>query len=149
MELIKEPVKLETNNPYHVPTKKDKLLVIGSHLKARLSVKVKRMFEDKKQPPAEERKIEAPPSQPEFIPPTLDENPVQLPLLEGQNIKSSPLLGAFGLNAKRFKVAFLTKGEVLIYIALSKNRHESLTSLRKQLEVLHTQFISITTQSII
>ena len=135
MDLIKEPVKLETNNPYHVPTKKDKLLVIGSHLKARLSVKVKRMFEDKKT--AEDRKIEVaqPAMQPEFIPPTVDENPMSsqqsVSLFEEQNIKSSPLLAAIGLNAKRFKVAFLTKGEVLIYIALSKNRHESLTSLRK------------------
>ena len=39
---------METNNPYHVPTKTDKFKVISNHLKQRLSVKVKRLFEDKK-----------------------------------------------------------------------------------------------------
>jgi len=70
---------------------------------------------------------------------------VSLSAIEEEHSKSSPILGMITKNSKRFKVAFLTKGDVLIYIAVSKNRFESLTSLRKQLEVLHTQFISITT----
>ncbi len=48
-----------------------------------------------------------------------------------------------------FKVAFLTKGEVLIYICISKDKRESLTSMRKQLEILHLQFVSITTSKAI
>ena len=44
---------------------------------------------------------------------------------------------------------FSTKGEVLIYLCVSKNRYESITSLRKQLEILHLQFIAITTHGII
>lgn len=74
---------------------------------------------------------------------------LSLAAIEEEQSKISPLLGLFGKSSKRFKVAFLTKGEVLIYIAISKNKYESLTSLRKQLEVFHTQFIGITTQSLI
>jgi hypothetical protein len=47
------------------------------------------------------------------------------------------------------KVAFLHKGNSLIYIALSKVKDESVSFMRKQLEMLHCQLISIATQSVI
>jgi hypothetical protein len=43
-----------------------------------------------------------------------------------------------GFNTRKFKISFLIKGEVLIYIAISKIKNESLATLKKQLEVLHT-----------
>lgn len=55
---------------------------------------------------------------------------------EEEASKVSQLLGITKLK-NNFKVAFLTKGEVLIYLAISKDPRESITSLRKQLEVLH------------
>jgi len=36
-----------------------------------------------------------------------------------------------------FKVAFMHKGGALIYIALSKSKEESVSFLKKQLELLH------------
>lgn len=51
--------------------------------------------------------------------------------------------------SKNFKVSFMTKGQVLIYFCITRNKKESQTSLRKQLEILHLQFIAITTSSII
>ena len=47
------------------------------------------------------------------------------------------------------KVAFLNKGNSLIYIAISKVQDESVSFLKKQLEILHLQLISIATQSIV
>lgn len=48
MQMFRDPELVKTNNPYHVPTKKEKLKVVSSKLKERLSMKVKRIFEDKK-----------------------------------------------------------------------------------------------------
>jgi DNA-binding MurR/RpiR family transcriptional regulator len=54
------------------------------------------------------------------------------------------------MSIKRtFKVAFITKGDVLIYLALSRDKRESITSLKKQLEVLHLQFVSLTTSLVL
>lgn len=36
-----------------------------------------------------------------------------------------------------YKFAFVTKGNCLIYIALSRSKHESVSFLKKQLEMLH------------
>lgn len=49
----------------------------------------------------------------------------------------------------RFKVAIVHKGSSLIYFAMSKCPHESVSFLRHQLENLHLQIISITTQQLI
>ena len=61
----------------------------------------------------------------------------------------SQLLSIQSLKTNKFKVAFLTKGEVLIYFAISKDKYESLTALRKQLEILHLQYIALTTSHVI
>ena len=50
---------------------------------------------------------------------------------------------------RRFKVALLHKGSSLIYFGMSKNPYESTNFLRRQLEILHLQIISITTNQII
>jgi hypothetical protein len=60
----------------------------------------------------------------------------------------SPLLSITTLK-KTFKVSFLTKGDVLIYLVLSRDPKESVTSLNKQLEILHLAYISLTTNQII
>lgn len=67
---------------------------------------------------------------------------------EEEASKVSQLLGISKLN-NHLKIAFLTKGDVLIYLAISKDPRESIPCLRKQLEVLHLQFISITTSQVI
>jgi hypothetical protein len=51
LDLIKEPIIIESNNPYHVATKKEKLKVLSSKITKRLSVKVKGMFDKKKGEP--------------------------------------------------------------------------------------------------
>lgn len=51
--------------------------------------------------------------------------------------------------SSKFKVAFMQKAKCLNYVAISKLKNESITFLRRQLEVLHLQLISITTQSLI
>ncbi|CDW87641.1 UNKNOWN [Stylonychia lemnae] len=51
--------------------------------------------------------------------------------------------------SRNFKVAFLHKGQSLIYIALSRDQFESVSFMKKQLEVLHTQFISLQTSNLI
>ncbi|CDW90546.1 UNKNOWN [Stylonychia lemnae] len=48
-----------------------------------------------------------------------------------------------------FKVCFLHKGDCLIYIGLSKDQNESQTAVKRQLENLHSQLISLTTQNLI
>ena len=42
-----------TNNPYHLPNKKEKLKVIGNKIKERMSFKIKNMFDKKKGAAAE------------------------------------------------------------------------------------------------
>jgi hypothetical protein len=54
-----------------------------------------------------------------------------------------------GTKSNRMKVAFLHKGGALIYMGLSKERTESFSYLKKQLEILHLQMIANTTQQII
>jgi len=56
----------------------------------------------------------------------------------------SQILSVFNLK-KNCKVCFLQKGNSLIYVAVSKDFGESQYFLRRQLEVLHMQLISITT----
>ena len=73
---------------------------------------------------------------------------MSLAAIEEESTKTSPILSLSKISSK-FKVAFLTKGEVLIYFVISKDRYESQTSLRKQLEILHLQFIGLTTGGII
>lgn len=41
-------VQETSNNPYHLPNKKEKLKVIGSKIKERMSFKIKSMFDKKK-----------------------------------------------------------------------------------------------------
>eukprot|EP00347_Sterkiella_histriomuscorum_P024317 403331550 len=48
-----------------------------------------------------------------------------------------------------FKIAFMHKGDCLLYIALSKSQNESQTALKRQLEMIHTQLISLTTKTLI
>eukprot|EP00347_Sterkiella_histriomuscorum_P009279 403341817 len=52
-------------------------------------------------------------------------------------------------RSRDFKVAFLQKGSSLIYIALTKIQSESITFLKKQLQMLHAQLISLNTYSLI
>jgi hypothetical protein len=73
---------------------------------------------------------------------------MSLAAIEQESSKISPLLSISTLK-NTFKVSFLTKGEVLIYLVLSKDKKESVTSLNKQLEILHLAFISITTSQIL
>jgi hypothetical protein len=73
---------------------------------------------------------------------------MSLAAIEEEHSKISPLLSITTLK-KNFKVSFLTKGDVLIYLALSKDPKESVTSLNKQLEILHLAFISLTTSQIV
>jgi len=73
---------------------------------------------------------------------------MSLAVIEEEHSKISPLLSITTLK-KNFKVSFLTKGDVLIYLALSKDPKESVTSLNKQLEILHLAFISLTTSQIV
>lgn len=73
---------------------------------------------------------------------------MSLAAIEEESVKISPLL-SFATKGKKFKISFMIRGEVLIYVALSKDPYESLTSLRKQLEILHLQFIALTTNGII
>jgi hypothetical protein len=47
------------------------------------------------------------------------------------------------------KVAFLHKGGSLIYIGISNAKDESVSFLKKQLEFIHCQLISLTTQNLI
>lgn len=52
-------------------------------------------------------------------------------------------------HADHYKFVFLTKGNCLIYIALSRQRGESISFLKKQLEMIHLQLISISTKQVI
>jgi hypothetical protein len=52
-------------------------------------------------------------------------------------------------HADKYKFVFVTKGNCLIYIALSRMPNESASFLRKQLEILHLQLISISTKQVI
>lgn len=51
LDILKDPIVIESNNPYHVPTKKEKFKVLSSKITKRLSVKVKGMFDKKKGEP--------------------------------------------------------------------------------------------------
>jgi hypothetical protein len=73
---------------------------------------------------------------------------MSLAAIEQESSKISPLLSITTVN-KTFKVSFLTKSDVLIYLVLSKDPKESVTSLNKQLEILHLAFISLTTSQIL
>lgn len=57
-------------------------------------------------------------------------NALSLAAIEEEASKLSPLLSISNIS-KTFKVAFITKGEVLIYLALSKEKSETVTSLKK------------------
>jgi hypothetical protein len=57
-------------------------------------------------------------------------NALSLAAIEEEASKISPLLSLMNIK-KTFKVAFITKGEVLIYLALSKDQRESVSSLKK------------------
>ena len=48
-----------------------------------------------------------------------------------------------------YKFAFITKGACMIYIGLSRNKYESVSFVKKQLEMLHLQLISITSRQVI
>ena len=48
-----------------------------------------------------------------------------------------------------YKFAFVIKGGCLIYIAMSRCKSESISFLKKQLEMLHLQLISITSRQIV
>jgi len=56
--------------------------------------------------------------------PSTDTSSVSLAAIEEDSNKSSPLL-SIGKISNKFKVAFLTKGEVLIYFVISKDKYES------------------------
>ena len=49
-------------------------------------------------------------------------------------------------KGKDKKICVLTKGDCLIYVALSSEKDETISFLRKQLEFLHMQLISVTTR---
>lgn len=68
--------------------------------------------------------------------------------MEPDNEKQSKILSLVSLSSA-FKVSFMHKGDCLIYIALSKNENESVTFLKRQLEMLHSQIISLTTKNLI
>jgi hypothetical protein len=55
---------------------------------------------------------------------------LSLAAIEEESSKLSQVLSIMGPN-KKFKVAFITKGDVLIYLAMSKDPKESVTSLKK------------------
>ena len=57
-------------------------------------------------------------------------NAMSLAAIEEETSKISELLSIQNIQ-KNFKVAFLTKGDVLIYLAISKDQRESVTSLKK------------------
>ena len=48
-----------------------------------------------------------------------------------------------------YRFAFMTKGGCLIYIAMTRSKNETVSFLKKQLEMLHLQLISITSRQII
>jgi hypothetical protein len=73
---------------------------------------------------------------------------MSLAAIEEESSKISELLAIMSIK-RTFKVAFITKGDVLIYLALSRDKRESITSLKKQLEVLHLQFVSLTTSLVL
>ena len=64
---------------------------------------------------------------------------------ESKNAKVKAIIS----HADRYKFVFLTKGNCLIYIALSRQKNESVSFLRSQLEMLHLQVISISTKQVI
>jgi hypothetical protein len=57
-------------------------------------------------------------------------NALSLAAIEEEASKQSQLLSIINIR-KTFKVAFITKGDVLIYMVLSKDIRESVTSLKK------------------
>ena len=48
-----------------------------------------------------------------------------------------------------YKFVFVSKASCLIYIGLTRNRSESVSFVKKQLEMLHLQLISITSRQVI
>ena len=52
---------------------------------------------------------------------------------ESKNAKIKAIMS----HGDHYKFVFLTKGNCLIYIALSRQKNESVSFLRKQLEMLH------------
>lgn len=45
------------------------------------------------------------------------------------------------------KVAFVCKGGCILYVMTSKVKNESVSFMKKQLELLHTQLVSIATKN--
>lgn len=48
-----------------------------------------------------------------------------------------------------YKFAFMNKGASLIYIGLSRQKNESVSFLRKQLEMIHLQLMAVTSRRVI
>ena len=53
------------------------------------------------------------------------------------------------MKSKKLKISFVIKGGCLIYICVSKNTYESVSFLKKQLEMLHTVLVSIATKNFV
>lgn len=51
--------------------------------------------------------------------------------------KNSQVQAIMCTRIDNYKFAFVTKGNCLIYIAMSRNKYESVSFLKKQLEMLH------------
>jgi hypothetical protein len=52
-------------------------------------------------------------------------------------------------KANGLKIAFICKGGCMLYVMTSKVKKESLSFMKKQLEMLHTQLVSIATNNFI
>ena len=63
--------------------------------------------------------------------------------------KNSQMQSIMCYRGDHYKFAFVTKGNCLIYIGLSRCKHESVSFVKKQLEMLHLQLISITSRQVI
>jgi hypothetical protein len=62
--------------------------------------------------------------------------------------KGNSLLQAIVSHGDGYKFTFLTKANCLIYMALSRQKNESVSFLKKQLEMMHLQLVSISTRQV-
>lgn len=84
----------------------------------------------------------------EFINPHSDFDKMNPDDLVEDDESSNARVRAIMSHCDNYKFTFLTKGNCLIYIALSRQPSESVSFLRKQLEMLHLQVISISTKQV-
>jgi len=85
---------------------------------------------------------------PYLFPTEEQEDPRKNLFVEDDLSKQSKML-MLATRKQDTKVAFLHKGGSLIYLALSTSNKESVSFLKKQLENLHCQLISIGTSSLL